>query len=77
MAAVMLVVVVRRERDTGGQAVLDRREYRSWGSSRVPEEWRVSGNAYRESRWSSVMVRRYGDEYAIADSMPFVEGGWV
>jgi hypothetical protein len=35
----------------------------------------VFGKLYRESRWSSVMVRRYGELKASAESIPLVEGG--
>jgi hypothetical protein len=58
MAAVMLVAVVRSESDTGGHAVLERREYRSLGASKRPVVPGMLSKAYSESRWSSVMVTR-------------------
>ena len=77
MAAVILAALVLRDRDTGGHAVCDRREYRSLGASKQPSVSDRPSKAYKDSRWSSVMVRRYGDEYASADIIPFVDEGWV
>jgi hypothetical protein len=58
MAAVMLVAVVRNDNDTGGHAVCDRSEYSSLGASSVPVVLVIPSKAYKESRWSSVIVRR-------------------
>jgi hypothetical protein len=77
MAAVMLVAVVRSDNETGGHAVCDRSEYISLGASKVSEVLGIASKAYKDSRWSSVIVRRYGEEYASAESIPFVDGGCV
>lgn len=37
IAAVMFVAVVRKDSDTGGHAVCDRKEYRSLGGSSDPD----------------------------------------
>jgi hypothetical protein len=51
IAAVMLVVVVvRKDNDTGGQAVCDRREYRSLGGFKVPDVFGISSKAYKDRR---------------------------
>jgi hypothetical protein len=50
IAAVMLLDVVRKDNDTGGQAVCDRREYKSLGGFKVPEVFVISSKAYRERR---------------------------
>jgi hypothetical protein len=58
MAAVMIVAVVRSDSETGGHAVFDRREYKSFGASNRPKVPGTSSKAYNERRWSSVMVSR-------------------
>jgi hypothetical protein len=50
IAAVILVVVVRKDKDTGGHAVCDRSEYRSCGASKVDELSAPLCNAYRDNR---------------------------
>jgi hypothetical protein len=50
MAAVMLVALVRNERDMGGHAVCERNEYRSLGGSKAPVAFGVLSNAYRDNR---------------------------
>lgn len=50
MAAVTLWTVVRRESETGGHAVWERREYKRCGGFRVTASPRASRKAYRESR---------------------------
>jgi hypothetical protein len=50
MAAVMLVAVVRKDKDTGGHAVCDRSEYRSCGACRTEAFSTALWNAYRDSR---------------------------
>ena len=77
IAAVMLVAVVRRDKDTGGHAVCDRNEYKSLGGSSRLSLLFGSAKAYKDRRWSSVMVRRYGEDMASAESIPFDEGGCV
>lgn len=46
----MLVEVVRKDKETGGQAVCDRNEYKSCGAARTEELSGKSWNAYSDNR---------------------------
>ncbi len=78
--AVMCSDDPRKESDNGGQTVWDRNEDNNRGGCRLSIAaccFGLTSKQYRERSWASVIVRKCGKLYAIADIMPLEDGGCV
>jgi hypothetical protein len=72
IVAMILLDEERIARESGGHVVCDRNEWSSRGEVR---EDMSSSNLYSDSSCAAVMVTKYGEHIATADSMPFEDGG--